>query len=136
MSQTFATGLAVFFLLGMLLNLGFAYYYYKAEKDSTAGLAWGIVAFLYLVQAFAFLVNRNLALPEGLSAGTNALMGPVTYTTMSIVAFCVFIYFRRTLTKPHVAWGILNLILLFSLWGTTHPEFRKIITKPDNVPIP
>src|SRR6266404_2173105 len=136
MSQTFATGLAVFFLLGMLLNLGFAYYYLKAEKNSTAGLGWGLVAFAYLVQAVLFLVNPNVGMPHGLREGIDALMGPVTYTTLSIVAFCVFIYFRRTLTKPHVAWGILNVILLGSFWATTDPEFRKIITKPDNVPIP
>ncbi|MBI1915404.1 MAG: hypothetical protein HYS12_11810 [Planctomycetes bacterium] len=136
MSQTFATGLAVFFLLGMLLNVGFAYYYYKAEKNSTAGRAWGIVAFLYLVQAIAFRANRQLGIPYRLSEGIDALMGPVTYTVLSIVAFCAFVYFRRTLTQPHVAWGILNLSLLGSFWAVTDPEFRKIITKPDNVPIP
>src|SRR5262249_44458817 len=136
MSQTFATGLAVFFLIGMLLNLGFAAYYYKVQRDSTAGLGWGIVAFLYLVQAIVFLTNKNVAMPHGLRESIDALMGPVSYTVLSMAAFCAFIAFRRTLTQPHVAWGILNLVLLVSFWAVTDSEFRKIITKPDNVPIP
>src|SRR5262249_61086288 len=99
MSQTFATGLAVFFLLGMLLNLGLAYYYLKAEKNSIAGLVWGLVTVLYLAQAILFVVNPNVGMPHGLREGIDALMGPVTYTTLSIVAFCALIYFRRTLTQ-------------------------------------
>src|SRR5262252_63548 len=134
MSQTFATGLAVFFLLGMMLNFAFAYYYYKAEKDSTAGFGWGLVGLLYLVQAGIFFATPKVVLPSALREGIDALMGPVTYTTLSMIAFCSFVYFRRTLTKPHVAWGLLNLVLLISFWATTDPEFRKIITKPDNVP--
>jgi Cytochrome b(C-terminal)/b6/petD len=136
MSQTFATGLAVFFLLGMLMNLGFAAYYFKAEKNATAGLGWSLVAFLYLVQAIVFFTNPKVTIPHGLSEGIDALMGPVTYTVLSIVAFCLFVYFRRVATQPHVAWGILNVVLLLSFWATTDAEFRKIITKPDNVPIP
>src|SRR5262245_15759808 len=135
MSQTFATGLAVFFLLGMLMNLVFAGYYFKAEKNATAGLGWSLVAVLYLVQAIVFFTNPNVTIPHALSEGIDALMGPVTYTVLSIVAFCLFVYFRRVTTQPHVAWGILNIVLLLSFWATTDAEFRKIITKPDNVPI-
>jgi hypothetical protein len=35
-----------------------------------------------------------------------------------------------------VAWAVLNLSLLAAGWAMTDPEFQKIITKPDNVPIP
>src|SRR6059058_295272 len=125
MSATFETGLGIFFLLGMLMNLGFASYYFRAEKNATAGLFWTIVAGLYLVHAVGFLGHLGLVMPQGTRAAVDAMMGPVTYTTLSVVGFCAFIYFRRTLTNPHVAWGLLNLSLLFSGWAVTDPEFRK-----------
>src|SRR6266567_259089 len=136
MSQTFETGLGVFFLLGMLLNLGFAAYYFRAEKNAAAGLFWAAVAGLFLVQAFGFLAHLGWALPPGPREAVDFIMGPVTYTGLSVVGFCAFVTFRRTLTNPHVAWCLFNLSLVFAGWAVTDPEFRKIITKPDNVPIP
>src|SRR5262249_39635965 len=51
------------------------------------------------------------------------------------VAFVALLYFRRVLTQPAIAWGILNLSLLAGGWSMTDLEFSKIITKEDNVPI-
>jgi hypothetical protein len=47
----------------------------------------------------------------------------------------LFLSFRRFLTQPTVSWTILNLGLLIGGWSMTDPEFKKIIVKPDNVPI-
>ena len=62
-------------------------------------------------------------------------MGPVTYFVVSVLAFVLFLYFRRVLTQPAVMWLILNITLLASGWAMTDPNFRAIVTKPDNVPI-
>ena len=43
--------------------------------------------------------------------------------------------FRKFLTEPVIAWGILDLSLLAGGWAMTDVNFQKIITKPDNVPI-
>ena len=136
MSPAFQTGLGVYFLLGMVLNLGFAAYYFRAEKKAGAGLLWALVAGLYLIQAIGFLSRSGWTLTPVLTRAVDGLMGPVTYTTLSIVAFCVFLFWRRTLTNPHVAWGIFNISLIFAGWAVTNPNFRAIVTKPDNVPIP
>jgi Cytochrome b(C-terminal)/b6/petD len=136
MSSSFETGLGVFFLLGMLMNLGFAWYYFQAAKNMAAAVAWGLVAVVYLALGGAFLAHVPVALPRAIAESIDAIMGPVTYTTLSVVAFCIFITFRRTLTNPHVAWGILNASLLLFGLAVTDPAFREIIAKPDNVPIP
>jgi hypothetical protein len=65
----------------------------------------------------------------------NGQLGPILYTLTSVVAFVLFLVFRRVLTQPPVAWLILNLALLFGGWAMTDPNFQAIITKPDNVPI-
>src|SRR5260370_32368560 len=136
MTPAFQSGIGVLFLLGMLLNLGFAAYYFRAEKKPSAGLLWVLVAALYLVQAVGFLGHLGWSLSPVLTRAVDALMGPVTYTTLSVIAFCAFIYWRKVLTNPHVAWGILNLSIIFAGWAVTNPNFRAIVTKPDNVPIP
>ena len=136
MTPAFQSGIGILFLLGMLLNLGFAAYYFRAERKPGFGLLWVVVALLYLLQAVGFLGHLGWALSPTLTRAVDALMGPVIYTTLSIVAFCVFIYWRRFFTNPHVAWGILNLSIIFAGWAVTDPNFRSIVTKPDNVPIP
>ncbi len=136
MSPSFQTGLGCFFVLCMLMNLGFAWYYFRAGNNKPAALLWTLVAGLYLVFAAGFLGRQGWVMPRGLREAVDAVMGPVTYTMLSVVAFCVFLYFRRTLTNPHAAWGILNGTLLLSGWAVTDPYFREIIMKPDNVPIP
>jgi hypothetical protein len=136
MTPAFQSGIGVLFLLGMLMNLGFAAYYFRAEKKPAAGLFWVLVAGLYLIQAVGFLGHLGWSLSPTLTRAVDALMGPVTYTTLSIIAFCVFIYWRKTLTNPHVAWGIFNGSIIFAGWAVTNPNFRAIVTKPDNVPIP
>jgi len=63
-------------------------------------------------------------------------MGPIVYTALSVLGFIAVLYWRRFFTQPAVAFAILNLSLLFAGWAMTEPNFRSIMTKPDNVPIP
>jgi hypothetical protein len=62
-------------------------------------------------------------------------MGPILFVGLSVVGFGALIYWRKPLTEPIVAWGILNFSFLFAGWSMTDPNFRSIITKADNVPI-
>jgi len=62
-------------------------------------------------------------------------MGAVSYFVISVALFVLFLWFRKFLTEPLVAWTILNVSLLGSGWAMTDPSFRAIITKEDNVPI-
>jgi hypothetical protein len=61
--------------------------------------------------------------------------GPITYFLLSVAGIAAVIMWRRQLTEPAVAWGILNVGLLFGGLSMTDGNFRSIIIKPDNVPI-
>src|SRR5262245_2463230 len=135
MTDTFQTGLGIFYLLGMVLNLGFSLHYLR-RGHKTAAMVWGLVAGVYLVHSFAYLAHLGWELPQGIRDFVNNLAGPVSYTALSVVGFCAFLYWRKQLTDPHVAWAILNASLFFPGWGLTDPTFRDTLTKPDNVPIP
>jgi hypothetical protein len=89
-----------------------------------------------MVLAFANFGHMGLALPQPAKDFIDWLMGPVTYTTLSIVGFAALLYWRRALTQPHAAWAILQASLLGAGLAVTDQNFYKIIAKPDNVPIP
>src|SRR5262245_55983078 len=136
MSESFQTGLGIFYALCVLMNLGFAWYYWRYEKNIKAALGWSFVAEVFLLHAIGYLFHLGWEMPQGLRDFINSLAGAVTVTTLSVVLFCAFLYWRKAWTNPHVAWGILNFSFLFAGWGLTDPSFRSNLTKPDNVPIP
>jgi hypothetical protein len=136
------TGLGVFYLLIVLLNLGFAIYQGRAKRDTGVGLFGLGWAVLFLFQAVFYLIHYGWQLDAGLRRGTTSLMlayggqaGPILYSTLSVIGFALFLYFREFLTRPAVAWTILNISFLLGGWSMTDPEFKKIIAKEDNVPI-
>jgi hypothetical protein len=142
LASSVQTGLGVYYVLVALMNLGFAYYQYRARKDVAQTAIWSAVTGLFLIHAIAYFARLDWMLPAGWRDITTNIMGamggqlgPILYTALSIIAFVLFLYFRRTLTEPSVAWGILMLGLLASGWAITDENFRLIVTKEDNVPI-
>ncbi len=131
------TGLAVFYLIVVLLNLGFVWF---QRKNNKAGAAlWLGVAGLFLIHAVAYFAHAGWVIPHDIRDTADEIMsgnrGPVVYFFVSVIGFAVLLWFRRFFTQPVVAWALLNLFLFVSGWAMTDPEFRKIITKEDNVPI-
>jgi hypothetical protein len=62
LSPTIQTGIGVYYLLVVLLNLGFAAYWYYARRNLTQVAVWSAVAAVFLVHALAYFVNaRGLA---------------------------------------------------------------------------
>ena len=135
LSPSLQNGLAFYYLLLTLMNLGFSWYYHRAKKPGIA-LFWAAVSAFYLIHAIAYALQLNWILPLSLRQGVDFLMGPVVYTTLSIVLFVVMLVYRKFFVNPQVAWGILNLSLFGVGWALTDPNFRAIFTKPDNLPIP
>jgi hypothetical protein len=129
-------GLAGYYFLVALLNVGFAAYYVWGTRKPALAALWGAVGGLFLLHFLLYAVHHGPTLPAAGKAAVDFLMGPVTYSTLSLVAFVLFLVFRRFFVNPQVAWAVLNLSLLAAGWAMTDPEFQKIITKPDNVPIP
>ena len=63
------------------------------------------------------------------------LFEPTRYFLGSTLILAAAIIWRKQISKPIVI--IVTFVLggAFMLWAPTDPDFRKIITKPDNVPI-
>ncbi|HEV3115474.1 MAG TPA: hypothetical protein VGY58_00380, partial [Gemmataceae bacterium] len=84
------TGLGVFYMLVVLMNLGFVAYQGKVKKDMRTGLfglVWGVI---FLFQAIFYLIHQGWQLDAGLRRSTTSLMlayggqaGPILYSTLS-----------------------------------------------------
>jgi hypothetical protein len=134
-------GLGIFYLVAVVLNLGFAAYYFRRGKAGLAGL-WALVAAVFGVHAALYLTGHGPVLPAGIREFVTWLMGllggqmgPILYVGLAIVGFVLLLAFRRFFTEPNVAWGVFALSLLAAGWAMTDRNFQAIVTKPDNVPI-
>jgi hypothetical protein len=135
LTSSIQTGLGVYYVLAALLNLGFAAYQLKLQRNSFQAIIWAVVSGVFLIHAIAYFAELGWVLPQGLRNLADAFMGPVSYFVLSVTGFILFLYFRRFLTQPAVAWAIMNIGLLGAGWAMTDPNFRLIVTKEDNVPI-
>src|SRR5216684_3710137 len=142
LGPAFQTDLGIFYLIVILLNGGFAAYQFYVKRDTRLSLLGVLLGAVFAIHALAYLTHHGWELPSGLRAFTTSLMGamggqagPILYSTLSVLGFILFLYYRKTLTEPAVAWTILNLSFLIGGWSMTDSEFRKIINKEDNVPI-
>jgi hypothetical protein len=142
MTGAVQTGLAIFYLLAVLLNVGFSLYQFYGRRNPTQALVWGAVSAVFLIHALLYLVGVAPVLPQSFRDWTTSLMGmlggqmgPILYVTLAVVGFILLLQYRRFLVQPLVAWAILNISLIAAGWSMTDPNFRLIVTKEDNVPI-
>jgi hypothetical protein len=62
LTPTIQTGLSVYYILAMLLNVGFAAYFFYRENNRQLALIWSIAAGIFLIHAGAYFVTgRGLA---------------------------------------------------------------------------
>ena len=136
LSSSVSSGLAVFYVLAAALNAGCAYYHVRHRNRPQASL-WLLAAGVFLLHALLYLspFGKHLVISETLADWVNWGTNAVSYFVLSTIAFAVVLYFRKQLTSPAVAWGLLDLILLGFGWAMTNPDFRSIVAKEDNVPI-
>jgi hypothetical protein len=134
LSSSIQIGLGVYYLLGVIMNLGFASYQ-NSRRERGQGRLWMFVACVFLFHALAYFFQAGWVLPAGITNAVNTFMNPVSYFTLAVLGLAAVLYFRQFFTEPVVAWSILQATLLFSGWAMTITDFRNIITKPDNVPI-
>jgi hypothetical protein len=133
--DTVQNGLGFYYLLAVLLNLGFAAYYFYSEKKPGIALLWALVGGVFLIHAGANFAHLGWQLTEGTLDFVDRVVGAESFFIAAVAAFTCLLLFRRTLTDPQVAWAILNLTLLGAGWAMTNQNFREVVTKPDNVPI-
>jgi hypothetical protein len=65
----------------------------------------------------------------------NALADPRLFFLLAVLALVVMIWKRELVASNAAGYGMLGLLTLFVALGSFDPNFRLIITKPDNVPI-
>src|SRR5690349_8186623 len=119
LDPVFQNGLAGYYFLVALLNFGFAAYYVWGNKKPGLAVLWAAVGGLFLLHFVLYAVHSGPALPSAGKAAVDFLMGPVTYSTLSAVAFILFLVFRRFFVNPQVAWAVLDISLLAAGWAMT-----------------
>jgi len=65
----------------------------------------------------------------------NALTRPELFFGLAIVALFLLIWKREKVAGNAFGYGLLGFLGIFFFFGTFDPNFRLIVTKPDNVPI-
>jgi len=74
-------------------------------------------------------------LPQAFKDFLNTAFNPIVYTVLSVALFIGMMVGYRVWTKPKIALSILGVGVLFFILAFPDMNFRKIVTKPDNVPI-
>jgi len=65
----------------------------------------------------------------------NYLLDPKKFFVIAIAALFVALWKREKIASNTVGYGVLGALMAFFIFGTFDPNFRLIVTKPDNVPI-
>ncbi|HEY7286251.1 MAG TPA: hypothetical protein VH497_12445 [Vicinamibacterales bacterium] len=65
----------------------------------------------------------------------NAVADPRLFFLLAVAALVVMVWKRELVAQNSVGYGLLGLLGVFFIFGTFDPNFRLIVTKPDNVPI-
>jgi len=74
-------------------------------------------------------------MPESLKELINHLSTPELFITISVVLLAACLVFYRQVTRPGAAISVLALTVAFLALSLGDENFRKIVTKPDNVAI-
>src|SRR4051794_33257887 len=104
LNTSLQNGLGAFYLLVMLLNAGFALHYFR-RKDLLKAVVWAAVAGLFLIHSLAYFGHAGWVMSPKVSGSINALMGPVTYTLLSVAGFVLLLVFRKFFVNPQVAFA-------------------------------
>ena len=65
----------------------------------------------------------------------NALADPRLFFLLAVAALVLLVWKRDRATSNAVGYGLLGFLAIFFAFGSFDPNFRLIVTKPDNVPI-
>jgi hypothetical protein len=65
----------------------------------------------------------------------NALADPRLFFILAVAALGVVIWKREKIAANSMGYGVLGFLSAFFAFGSFDPNFRLIVTKPDNVPI-
>src|SRR6476661_226179 len=70
-----------------------------------------------------------------IKSAINAVADPRLFFMLAVVALVLMVWKRERFASDTIGYGLLGLTAVFFIFGTFDPNFRLIVTKPDNVPI-
>jgi Cytochrome b(C-terminal)/b6/petD len=65
----------------------------------------------------------------------NAVADPKLFFLIAVASLALLLWKRERIVANSVGYGALGLLAAFFIFGTFDPNFRLVVTKPDNVPI-
>src|SRR6185312_449378 len=65
----------------------------------------------------------------------NAVADPRLFFLLAVLLLVVVVWKREAIASNAVGYGVFAFLSLFFVFGIFDPNFRLIVTKPDNVPI-
>jgi hypothetical protein len=65
----------------------------------------------------------------------NSVTDPKIFLSLAVALLFLVLWKREKIASNTVGYGVLGALAAFFLFGTFDPNFRLIVTKPDNVPI-
>jgi hypothetical protein len=65
----------------------------------------------------------------------NYVTDPKKFFVLAVVALFLLLWKREKVASNAFGYGVIGFLALFFVFGTFDPNFRLIVTKPDNVPI-
>jgi hypothetical protein len=65
----------------------------------------------------------------------NSVADPRLFFLLAVASLILIVWKREHLASNAVGYGALGVLAVFFIFGTFDPNFRLIVTKPDNVPI-
>src|SRR5216684_2493409 len=65
----------------------------------------------------------------------NAVADPRLFFLLAVAGLILVVWQRERLASNTVGYSVLGILAVFFIFGTFDPNFRLIVTKPDNVPI-
>ena len=65
----------------------------------------------------------------------NSVTDPKIFLSLAVALLFLVLWKREKIASNAVGYGVLGALAAFFLFGTFDPNFRLIVTKPDNVPI-
>jgi hypothetical protein len=65
----------------------------------------------------------------------NTLADPRLFFILAVLSLVVLVWKREQIAANAVGYGMLGVLTIFFVFGAFDPNFRLIMTKPDNVPI-
>jgi len=139
--ESIAGGLGIYYLILAAMNAVCALYLWRNKNEPGQALVWTIIAVIFVIMApLAMSGNPNMVpqIPDWFKSASMILSGKtgaVVYSVGTTVALVTLFLFRRFFVRPMVAWSILNIALVLMGLSAVDPNFQKIVTKPDNVPI-